>query len=554
MSKRDPNEYLRAAEAEIDTAWQRLDIFQSDRPSALLKLITWADDRMRLSAVKGLPFEAQFAIAVRYAQDALNFALRWIYQQCPKADAPIPEFVTETDAMQGRELLDYGAAYHAAVIAFTNLHQGRFKAFVAAKDPRITFRFESERADVDETAKRAYELDELQSVPKGFLSDEVARPLRELLSIVPSKAEREAGDRVSLRIDDDLVGSLRAAADFESRANPADIPDSVTFDRVRYGDVRRYRAALGALCLAHEILHLSSAVREIVGGAVSSLAFRMSLGELNKQISLVSGLDRNVVAGLSEAFTFDGSIPNLDPACQPLLLANERGEVIVPRAYSKATKWERNFLKLIAKNPQTRRLYDAFSSTKEEIALATLVPLIEGFGMIVKPRARIRAGGKFVTDVDLLLYDPRGGLLLAVQHKWLIEPDALNESKACDQELEHGIRQAVLAKAHLTDANRARELIPQIPAEGPVALEGLVISRGLEPTGFVEETDIPIVTEKWFTQNLASASGLSQLFERARVRPDREQLALEWKSEFQKVNIAGYRLLVPAMSKIVRRD
>jgi hypothetical protein len=554
MGKRDPNEYLRAAEADIDTAWQRLELFQSDRPSALLKLVTAADDRMRIAAVTGLPFEAQFAIAVRYAQEGLNFAVRWIYRQCTKVDSSIPEFVAETDEKQGMELLDYGAAYDTAVIAFTNFHEGRFQAFIAAKDPRITFKFESEQADIDETAKRAYELAELGSVPPEWLSDEALRPLRELLSTIPSKAERETGDRVRLRTDDELVGSLRVVSDFELRINAADIPDHVTFDRIQYGDIRRYRAALAALCLAHEFLHVSDAVREIGGGAVSSLAFRMSLDELNKQISLVSALDLDLVARLSETFKFDGSISNLDPACQPLLLANDRGEVIVPRAYSKATKWERNFLKLIAKNPQTKAVYDAFSSTKEEIALATLVPFIKRFRITVRPLAHISAGGKEITDVDLLLYDPRDRLLLVTQHKWLIEPDTVNESKACDAELQKGIRQAALAKAHLADVNRARELIPEIPAEGFTAVEGLVISRGLEPTGFVKETDIPVVTEKWFKENLASAVRLSQLFERAKVRPDREQLAQEWKSELHQVNISGYRLLVPAMSKIVRRD
>lgn len=315
----------------------------------------------------------------------------------------------------------------------------------------------------------------------------------------------------------------------------------------RYDAVRNYRAALSSLCFANELLHVSAAVKDIKGGALSSLAYRTTLSELNENIRLISGLSPDLIARLSESFSFTGAIQKLDPICQPLLRSGDYPEIVVPRAYSSSANWERNILKLFAKDPRTTAEYNIFSSTKESIALGTLEPEISKQGVTVCRNVPISQDGRQITDVDLLLYDKRDRFILVTQHKWLIEPDTANESKACDGELQKGIDQARLAKKFLSDFDRLRQFLPDLPPEGFSAIEGLVVCRGLEPTGFLRETDVPVVTERWFRENLASSGSLGKLFTHAKDRPDRRELARGWKAESHGVEIGGYHLLIPAM-------
>jgi len=141
--------------------------------------------------------------------------------------------------------------------------------------------------------------------------------------------------------------------------------------------------------------------------------------------------------------------------------------------------------------------------------------------------------------------------LLVIQHKWLIEPDGVNESKDCDAELAKGIETTRLAKPYLTNIGWVRNLLPGVPPQGFSSLAGLVLSKGLEPSAFVEELEIPVVTESWFTQQLKVSSGLKAVYELARSRPDRKQLAQSWEPALVSAKLAGYELRIPGYSKRV---
>ena len=166
MAKRNPEEFVAAAEAEIDTAWERLPIFKSDRPTALLKLISATDDRMRITLIGGANPAVYSSVALRFCQEALLFGIPWIFSACPPSKNPIPELVTENDQLEGIALSEYAEAYDSAVIAFTNYHMKRFKAFVAARDPRITFVHASAKVEAAELERKAYEMYEMETLPK----------------------------------------------------------------------------------------------------------------------------------------------------------------------------------------------------------------------------------------------------------------------------------------------------------------------------------------------------------------------------------------------------
>jgi len=552
--KRNKDEYLAKAEADIDNGWKALPIFEAQRSAALLRLVTATDDRIRMTVLKNMPVEAQFSMGTRWSIDALTTAMPWIFSTCPNNNEPLPELISEPEYKEGSNLAEYAEGYDAAVIAFTNLHQGRFQAFVANHEPRITFAHASEEVALAELEKRAYEVYENRTeLPDSLQSDEKLKPLLLLREIVPTKAEKGTGDRVKLKFDDELKAAVRNVAAVELEVHRTEIPETTAFSGVAYASIRKVQAALAALGTAHEFLHLSSILRDINGGAVSSLTFRADTNELNALIAAVAELSVQETTQILPLLTFDGAMPALGSLGQ-LLISPNGHEVVMPRAYSKGGRWERNLLKWMARNPATKRQYDSFSAQKEGIALPSLLSLLQKAKVIARDSVPISDAGRAITDVDILAFDPRDGCLLVMQHKWLIEPDTVNESKACDAELEKGIEQARTSKTYLNNQDYARQLLQGIPAAGYARLEGIVICKGMEPTGFVRETDVPVVTERWFTETFTESRGLGNLYDLAKTRPDRKQLAADWRNEFNSWYIAGYELRLPVMAQIIKSE
>jgi hypothetical protein len=547
--KRNPEEFITNAETVIDSAWQNLPIFGSERPAALLKLIAATDDRMRIALMSKANIEIYFSVALRFCQEALMFGIPWIFSRCPPSENPIPELVTEGDQLEGIALSEYAEAYDSAVIAFTNYHLKRFQAFVAARDRRITFAHASAAIEVAELERKAYEMYELETLgEESALSEGRVEALRSLRDIVPQSFKPGKGDRVELVMKDALISALRKVRDGALAGQLAQIDDSRMLAGMEYGKVRRFHATLGALSHAQMFLHTSIAVRDIVGGAVSSLPFRMELEQLKSRIAEVAELKPAEVSAFADLFTFDGTIPNMPSICQPLMRANSK-EVLIPHAYALGGRFERNFLKLLAKHPKTTKEYDKLSSQKENIALPRLVAILNSQGILTRTGVAVSFGGQTVTDIDLVAYDPRDRCLLGIQHKWLIEPDSVNESKTCDVELARAVEQASLGKTHLANREFARSVIPEIPSVGDIVLDALVVSKGSEETGFLQNMEIPIVTEEWFVRQLRAATHLGVVLNFARTRPDRKELASKWKPGKVPAKLAGYELRIPGFSK-----
>lgn len=548
MGKRDVKDFVSRAESEIDSGWRELPIFQADRPSALLAVITATDDRARIGGFASQSFEEWFWWGVRFGQDVLHYAIPWIFEVCKCSNAPIPLSVDESQYKQGVDLSTYAGAYDAAVNGFTYYHQGSFTAFVAKRDPRITFAFSSDAAALAETEKRAYELYEDQDALERLPIEELKRPYFNLRDLTVKKSTKDGTDRVKLEIDDEFMAALRWAKDASLIIHSAQLEESQTFQGIPYGSYRQYYAALSVLSASHFYLHASPIVKDIEGGAVSSLSLRMQIPELNRLIAEISEVKPEEVALMSSLFVYDGSIANLDPICQPLILANEK-EMIIPHVFVQGGRFERNLFKLLAKHPATTKEYQMFSSSKENIALPGLLSLLGDKGIAARRNASVVKNGKLVTDVDLLAFDPRDGCLLVIQHKWLIEPDTVNETRECDRQLSDGMKQVQEVKSTLVDQTYARRLLQDIPTQGYAHLEGLVVSRGFEPTGFVAESEAPVVTEKWFRRNLEMCSGLKALHDLAKSRPDRKELARGWESTQKSVKLAGYELRLPVLTK-----
>jgi hypothetical protein len=541
MARRNQAAYIRRCEADIDDAWKRLAILRRNRSAALLYLVTAVDDRLRLVTLYGGAEENQF-MAVRYAQEALQYGIPWIIANIPAGEDTLPEAIGDVELNEGQLLAEYAYGYSRAVVGFSNFHKGLFTATAERGRPRIQFRFVDDAASAAENQRLAFLLE--QHVDPEESRDDVS--LMKLGEAVTIRARHAGGNRIHYATDASLIETMREVREFEQNFGPSQVPDDLTFATFSYGAIKRYLSSLAALSHAQELLHLSVAISGVPTAAMPSLTLRMSLNQLNDYLTLISELPEDTVAGISQLFTYDGSVPGLDPITQPLLLANMNQEVIVPRAFVRGSRRERNFLKLFAKHPLYKPEYDRFSSMKEGIAIPQFKVPLQERSLFLRERLPITEQGQRRTDADIVTFDSASGLLMVLQHKWLIEPDSINESRSCDEEISRGIRQGQIARDFLrVEENRLRLSI----RESVRAVEAMVVVRGLEPTGFLRETDIPVITEDWFIRQLGEGHALAEIFEQAHTRPDRVAVVNNWTADETEVKLAGYTLVLPSISR-----
>src|SRR6267143_657237 len=89
----------------------------------------------------------------------------------------------------------------------------------------------------------------------------------------------------------------------------------------------------------------------------------------------------------------------------------------------------------------------------------------------------------------------RIGFVLALQHKWIIAPDTVNESAANDGKLSDGVHQATSARDYFRrDLPFLRRVLGVAPDQAIAGVEAAVVCRGSEGTGFLgTDTTVPIL-------------------------------------------------------------
>lgn len=143
MSRRNQRAYIDGAERCIDKAWQRLSVFKRDRSTALLSLVTITDDYLRWKFLSQ-PSDTSL-MTLRVAQEALEFAVPWVYATCVNDNRPVPRTITEEQCLEGKALMEYAEAYNYAVMAFTNYHAGLYTAKAARRTSPYRFRLRIRR-------------------------------------------------------------------------------------------------------------------------------------------------------------------------------------------------------------------------------------------------------------------------------------------------------------------------------------------------------------------------------------------------------------------------
>ena len=417
----------------------------------------------------------------------------------------------------------------------------------AKREPRLTFAYTTPAASTRDTALRAAEDGADGRTIDQQLLDDTQRATVAVDNQLRTRVERVSAEACRYDYDDAFLVIVRDLVEqyfrFPQYNDPLGLDANVAIGEVTMAEVRRVWAALAAIQYVHATAQLLAAGGKIERLPIQTVVLCRESMWFSSIVSRLSGVPEDRVAEILGWHTYDLTIARDKPSLQPLLpLQGDRLAVL--DLFVLGNNFERNFLKLFDRHPTLRAFTDAVNSTKEPTALRQLSTLFP------EPRFRtestIRIPG--VTDADLVAYDSETAFLLVIQHKWLLAPDTVLESAANDDRLQGGVRQAVQAREHFRRDPTLAQMALELRGLRIGRIEAVVVSRGSEPTGFVElDPTVPVVEEGRFHSLRSVNESLPSLWDALVRRPDHERAAAKVEDVITRFRLAGWEFRFPGM-------
>jgi len=128
----------------------------------------------------------------------------------------------------------------------------------------------------------------------------------------------------------------------------------------------------------------------------------------------------------------------------------------------------------------------------------------------------------------------------------VLGPDTLLESSNNDAKLAVGVSQALAARDYLR--SNGHFLAKHVGGQPAGPIEALVVSRGLEGTGFLGQQSVPVITERAFCDLVRDATDLQRLWRDLQSRPDQQHAAAQTAELRSTIRLCGYEFVVPGLA------
>jgi hypothetical protein len=539
--KRSSSAVIAEAKTEIARHFDALRIFQRPQGLAIYHYIAV----LEVEALKAGPDSILCFGAHRSAVESAIHAVPGIMRRCsqePSAELRIDQALFA----EAHELYRFCHKLEQVEYSLALAEKGQFQVHVSTQDPRITFAYASPESDSVDTLLRTHELADRMGLSSGRndLAGQAAvvQSIRECLERSISILDLE---RIEYHYSPELTARVADLARHCTLPEVWELPPDLQVGAFSMADLRQFWAAVLAMTMTHDIAHQVASGGDYHKWPIGTIVHLRAKSEWERLLSSVSSLPAAIVSDLLSLHMFDLALSDRTPAIQPFLKV-ATGSFCAPSLFLIGNNFERNFVKLVQRHPRLRPFADSIKHTKEPLALSQLellfpAPTFKVRRQVVIPR---------VTDADLVVYERTTGFVLVVQHKWLIGPDTINESSANDEELSRGVRQARDACAHWRAEPASLRNALELAESDPItALEGVVVSRGAEPTGFMGRTSPPIIGENAFRRLLENSGSLPSLWTALMARPDQAATATAFHDGRAILELAGYEFVIPALGK-----
>jgi len=475
---------------ELKQKFDALPIFKRDRATALYHFCVGLEMR-RNPHIVDLDY---VMVKGRSALEASIRAIPAIYRTCPVATVATPVRLNSAALVEAMELADFAFCYDQVMYCFELAERGQFEVRYEPLDRCTVFTYASNDESTADTLLRSHERDSqierTSEADKAVITQLALEATRELEKTIFFAAP----DAISYSFTPALLDVARNWAEVLAGTRHWEFPPDLSIGNVTFADVRKFWSAVTVIACIHEMAHLIVAQGEASGRPLGSIIALRSREEWSELIYSIAAVGVGAASELLWWYTFDPKVSEATAPIQPFLEVLP-AHLAVPMDFITHSNIERNLQKLLSRHPNLRSFYERVKHAKESIALAHLCALFPSTGFVVKPTVVIEG----VTDADLVACERDSGLVLVIQHKWLIAPETVSESSFNDEQVSEGARQAVEARdAFRKDQALLRRKLELADDQTIDRIEAVVICRGAEQTGFLGSLAVPVVSERAF--------------------------------------------------------
>ena len=530
---------LQELDRKIDSSIETQSLFSEPRDIALVHLLRYFEDYVRLYAPKSLGPESH-QVAIKKGQDGMQFAVQWIFRYCP---LPVSQRSYKTHNGIYRQAHDLHELAMDYSIIWDLLSMLWRKRAVAERETDGTIRIEyvNQLAADGEIADRFIGTSS-PGVSSLNLLNSAANPQNFVQNI---KTQSDNKGNVKYLVPTPTFNDV--AASWRNLASSQLWELGETWDLGGYtvSQFRQFYIGLLTLCWIHFWACFSSGKQ---GGDLDNTVIILPKEEWTERISRNCGIETNITGAILNDLIYDSGLyksnaKQPDVTYQPFFSLHS-DLLVLSNWLVLLSSHERNIWDLVSiKRP---RIHSVLRNNKEQIWLRELKPLLKSYGL--SPYGPIKFNfDSQGSDLDLLVLDRTTKFGLCCQLKWLTTPDRIRDVKYTEDELNNGLAQAQLSLRWITSLPAELQSLTGLCSHElqQYKFQALVLSKNTIGSGWVYLRGIPIVNERLLTWVLGeplhkSLQTLWQVGEERRYLPKRGKHFID---KDIKVSFAGVTLL-----------
>lgn len=463
-------------------------------------------------------------------QDALNTAIKWIYEGCSSSTSELSHHLSDMNSKDITDfLIHYADPYSVIVDGYISYSRKQNTATIDGNKVVFNSKEEQLTSFLYDAGERLNEKDQYFSemIMSMCMSPQFQAELNEF-----AKSIRQQDGRLHYTITNRLWDFAHdiGTKQWEATSN---VPQSWEFDHFTISDFKKCWTALYSICLVHFFAQLkrgSSCLSQddavIVYAKVDLIDF----------ICKFSPIDRHIAEEVIDFLTFDPDLLNTDIMYQPLVKIHD-SLIITPNLILSSNP-ERNLIAVIQKKNDSK--YSIEVNGLESIMIDELSTSLPEKTVI----CRSKLLSKELPDVDFAIFDNTSNAILISEIKWLIAADSTKEVFERQKDIDHGCLQieAIMGYAMKDPIAFANKIFSINLTEKPDLFWCVVAKHDIRSTN----TLVPVITQNTLIELIRSYP-LSIVFHKIRNREYYKPLPADSYMGHKTVMYAGYEFAVPAL-------
>ena len=423
--------------------------------------------------------------------EGLTWSLRWLLASNPLTDISPTQDRTLID--EGGELIKYGADYFMLSMMYSQYSQGTAMAVANKSEQRVRFTYDPNHLPANNGWGFFDDVMNDQSTPalhhtQARLSDLVAENMKK----VPYQLldGRIVLDDLSMLANDAMQEWFSMMCGIHHL-----FPPETSLGDFTIGQLNQFWRALASWSVSLNELYLKLFARGVPQESCLPTQV-VERASFLKAISELSGVSLATTDKITSMLTFNPDNSKSDAFLQPFICTEDK--IAWSTYIVHGSRFQRNFLKLMARRPCLKRLADNIIGDREQKLLADVRTYLENKGWTILLNIRIQMREE--CEIDLLGFHeqfPHEALVLEV--KAFLQVDETNEIKSATKELNRGREQVLRVIRNLKSASESQ--LGAIGAKGSwrhvTDFYGALITPETEPG--ISFDQLPIPAASWRT-------------------------------------------------------